>query len=336
VFIGLNTGDGAVYEFLHTSLVAAAMTRAFPALNGAEPRGHGLARPMLCGVDRMSKLPLIAIVAGSAFHLACGDTTEAEDSPRTVSASGFPLGVPFEIVNGVISADSNEYGLQGSLAVTRTPSGASIEITSDTGQICMRGELAREVAGPFGGPIVAVGFITGRGVMAQLPDAGVTLNLEDDPHALSRFYGAATRIVIDPFEQEPWNLGDGRVLGIEANVTGPAIPFGTPGFGANPGGQNPDELINQYAPACDGSIPPSSGERRIEGLFADLHYYCWNTAQLPYSGWTADSTIVFGWGAAGARVPNTPENANASSVRDPFEFCLSDIRPILAGDADEP
>ena len=125
------------------------------------------------------------------------------------------------------------------------------------------------------------------------------------------------------------------MLGIAATVTGPIIPFGAPGFGANPGGQNPDELINQYTGICDGSIPPSSGERTIEGIFDDLHYYCWNTAQLPTSGWTADSTIIFGWGLSGARVPNTPENANASSVRDPYDFCLSDIRPILAREADD-
>ncbi len=59
------------------------------------------------------------------------------------------LGKPFNIVNGVISAESNEYGLQASFYATREPSETAINVTSTTGEICINGELSRTVNGDF-------------------------------------------------------------------------------------------------------------------------------------------------------------------------------------------
>jgi len=94
---------------------------------------------------------------------------------------------------------------------------------------------------------------------------------------------------------------------------------------------DPDDAQSQYG-NCD--VPghaAGSDERRAELIFPALHYYCWNTATLPYTAWTGDSVIVFGWGVASLRVPGIAQGDPIEIAPDPYDFCFSDLRPIVIG-----
>jgi hypothetical protein len=88
--------------------------------------------------------------AGSSVTAGTGGLPSVPELPPPNDIPEHHLGRPFTIVDGVIRADSNEYGLQASLYAIRSSVGATLEVTGDSGEICVRGEVARVAEGPFG------------------------------------------------------------------------------------------------------------------------------------------------------------------------------------------
>ncbi len=224
------------------------------------------------------------------------------------------LGKPFDIVNGVISADSNEYGLEASFYVVHNPKDTAVNVSTTTGQVCVNGALRRAVTGDFGSyQGLDIGFSVGPTQFRTLTE---------------------TSLSIAP-EAPAWQL-DERVLGIAVTVTGlTPIIFG---FLASPGGQDPG---GQHGVLIDLTLfstcnhPPitSSGQVSTD-FFADMKNV-WCIPEYQQS-WTATSVSAFFW-TAGSVVVDPIADGGVDDVTDPYDFCLSDIRPILAGAGpDEP
>ncbi len=147
-----------------------------------------------------------------------------------------------------------------------------------------------------------------------------------------------TLLSISP-DAPAWDLDGGRVLGIAFTVSGPVLPGPSFGFGATPGGQDPAGLygvipdLTIYG-ACDGPAVTTSGQV-IESKFADLRNV-WCIPEYRQS-WTANSVVTFWWGMVSVVVDSIDADSGVNSTPDPYDFCLSDIRPILAGAGpDEP
>ncbi len=227
--------------------------------------------------------------------VACGDGDRCASSDCIVEIPLDPSS-PFTVSDGIIDRQSNAHGMHGSYFAIHNERVATLEVTELTGEICINGDIApRDDADPETFWAFSVGFLL-------------------DP-ALAP---TTTRpIDIDPQGQSPWDLGGGQVVGVSVALEGARIPS-LLGFIATPGGENPDEAVSQYAD-CSVNAPASgSGRRVFSSRFDDLHYYCWNAAQFESTVWSAPSAISFGWAVG------------ADEASNPFDFCLSEITPILA------
>lgn len=234
-------------------------------------------------------------------HLACGDGPATEPVPEVPDGA-------FAIVDGRIHADSNEHGLEAELTATHNQAG-SMNLTRTTNEICINGEVSRANEGDFARYWgLSVGFVTGSSIAGMIPSLG-----------------SSEPLSIDPSRSIPWTFGE-QVVGISATLTGPVMPpnlvfEATPG-GKDPGGQfgEPQELT--IYGSCNTPFTPAPG-RRLEARFADLdNWWCVPDVNQP---WIGDSVISFSWKVVAVVVP--PETA---VVSDAYDFCLSDIRPILA------
>jgi hypothetical protein len=116
-------------------------------------------------------------------------------------------GVPgnaLEIVGGTIALDSNPHGIEASLFTAVSPLSSSIQVTNDTGSVCVQGTLDAVVNGDFANQWGALfGFtFTADGSVAV-----------------------------------PWDLDGGNVVGFSFTVSGPLLP--PLRFGALPGSADP-------------------------------------------------------------------------------------------------
>jgi hypothetical protein len=247
--------------------------------------------------------------AGSAVVPDAGDTPpvgNAADQPHH-------LGKPFIITNGRIGSETNEYGLEASFYVVHNPKDSAVNVSTTTGQVCVDGVLRRAVTGDFSSyQGLDIGFSVG-------PTSYRTLT--------------ETSLSIAP-EAPPWEL-DGRVIGISVTVTGlTPITFGfliTPG-GQDPGGQYGVPIDVTLYSTCNHPTITESGQVSKD-FFGDMKNV-WCIPEYQQS-WSANSIADFFW-SIGSVVVDEPADAGAE-VTDPYDFCLSDIRPILAGAGpDEP
>ncbi len=121
--------------------------------------------------------------------------------------SGSRLGAPLSILDGQLHAGSNPYGIQAAVFTQAAPPGGRIELTRDTGELCVTGSLA----------------------------PGISQDLSEQPSAL---FGL--EFMSSAGEAQPWDLDGGNVEGIAFIITGPLIPPFR--FGALPGNpQSGDE-----------------------------------------------------------------------------------------------
>jgi hypothetical protein len=101
------------------------------------------------------------------------------------------LGEPLEIVDGAIAAGSNELGIAAELFSVTSERNATLEVTQDTGELCVSGVLD---------PVLDGDFATQWGAIF-----GLTFLASD---------GEAT----------PWDRAGGSVDGFAFTIKGPAIP----------------------------------------------------------------------------------------------------------------
>jgi hypothetical protein len=126
------------------------------------------------------------------------DVEEHEEPPPPPPPT---LGDPLEIVDGLISADSNSHGISAAFFAAAAPVGASIEVTSDTGEVCVRGSIAPVLNDDFS---TQWGTVFGWEFLSKLE------------------------------EPAPWDLDGGNVTGFAFTVSGPDLP--PLRFAALPGG----------------------------------------------------------------------------------------------------
>jgi len=130
-------------------------------------------------------------------------------------------GEALQIVDGSIALDSNPYGIEASLFTAVSPLSSSIEVTNDTGAVCVRGTLDAVVNDDFAnqwGALFAFAF-TREGSLAV-----------------------------------PWDKDGGNVVGFSFTVSGPMVP--PLRFGALPGAADPniDNFCNVLPPFAGGTF----------------------------------------------------------------------------------
>jgi hypothetical protein len=140
------------------------------------------------------------------------DVEEAGSEPPPPPPPDLTLGEPLQILDGVISADSNPHGISAALFAAAAPIGASIEVTSDSGEMCVRGSID---------PVLNEDFGTQWGTVFGL------------------------EFLSDTGEPAPWDLDGGNVLGFAFSVSGPDLPLLR--FTALPGGAD-GALVNFCRP----------------------------------------------------------------------------------------
>jgi hypothetical protein len=117
------------------------------------------------------------------------------------------LGEPLQVVDGLISQETNAHGIRAGLFAAAAPIGSSIEVTSQTGPICARGDVAAVLDNDFAN------------------QWGATLGFS--------FLSAS-------LEPAPWDRDGGRVAGFAFTVQGPdtsTLRFGATQSGVTPGAE---------------------------------------------------------------------------------------------------
>lgn len=250
--------------------------------------------------------------AGSNNSGDAGSDSGPSSQPIPDAGGGYHLGEPFVIVGGEISADSNAYGLSASFYANRDATESPIEITSLDGEVCVRGELLRADANDFDEYWgIVLGFTTAAAEDRTLTESSLSIS----PQAAF------------------WDYAESQVLGIAFTVTGTALPNSAHfGLQATPGGQDP---AGQYGVAqehtiygdCAAPAIETSGQVQLS-FFSQLeNYWCVDGAK---ESWQASSTVAFWWGVTSVVVEGLNES-DAAVPTDAYDFCLRDIRPIVAG-----
>lgn len=251
----------------------------------------------------------------TANSSAVGDAgfdSGASSVPVSDAGLEYHLGEPFVIVGGEISADSNAYGLQASFYANRDSTESPIEITSLDGEVCVRGEILRANEGDFDKYWgIVLGFTTATGDDLMLTESSMSVS----PQAAF------------------WDYAESQVLGIAFTVTGSALPNSAHfGLQATPGGQDPGGqygVAQEYTIYGDCAAPAieTSGQVQLSFFNQLENYWCVNGVK---ESWQADSTVAFWWGITSVVVEGASES-DAAMPADAYDFCLRDIRPIVAG-----
>jgi len=129
---------------------------------------------------------------------------EEQDAGPVDPVDPVVLGEPLEFVDGFIGAESNQHGIRAAAFAASAPVGASIEVTSNSGEFCVKGSIDVVQNDDFAtqwGAVLGFEFLSGDGLPA------------------------------------PWDLDGGNVVGFAFRVSGPQLsPMR---FSALPGGADP-------------------------------------------------------------------------------------------------
>jgi len=246
-----------------------------------------------------------------------GDGTAAA-APTLVLGNGMVLGDPLELVAGGVdpvpyAIGPNAYGIRGGGFLARSTQGNTITVGTEPGKICISGSLAEVPLNPDGhgnyGPYwgVELGFN-----LNQAPaEAGVAAPPAAAPLPPSAAGGAAGAAATPPPDvAQPWHPG--KVVGFSFVLEGPTIPLVR--FKSLPDGYDSSQESSVF---CK-EITAVSGSPNT-AIFGELSTYCWSgiSTLLP----TANGLDNISW--------QLPADVAPAGVR-PFDFCLKDLRPILA------
>lgn len=180
-----------------------------------------------------------------------------------------PATPPLEIVDELVPVGSNDFGIEGAFLPVNDDFGSEIQIASSNGAICMAGRVAA---------------------------------VEND--AFGDYWGAATFLQLS--NGQPWDKGDGEVLGFSFSLVGPLIPPSLRLL-ATPASEAADLGV-----FCSNLVPFEGLEQNV--LFEDVTLNCWAPGGDELSG---DLSSV-AW-----HIPSDP------GISHDFDFCVQDIRPIV-------
>lgn len=234
-------------------------------------------------------------------------------------ASSLRLGEPLQLVAGTgevpYAIGPNPYGIRGGAFLARAPMGNTITVGNEPDQICISGTLAevpQGTAGPNYGQYwgVEFGFNLNQGVPgggSSPPPPPPASDAGTDAGADAGDAGATPAAEV----AQPWQLGD--VVGFSFVIEGPTINFIR--FKALPAGFDRTQESSVF---CK-ELPMAQSGAVQEALFSEIDQYCWGAdfnAALP----TVNGLDNIAW-----QLP-----ADVAVGERPFDWCLKDLRPILA------
>jgi hypothetical protein len=246
-----------------------------------------------------------AVAAGGTDGVAAGTPPLA----NPVLPPGTQRGEPLEFIAGTgtvpYAIGPNEYGISGGGFLARSALGNTITVGTEPGKICISGSLDEVPLNPDGhgnyGQYWGVEFGFN---LNQVPADGESAGLTAPPVPASADAGAPLDTA------EPWHPG--TVVGFSFVIEGPTIDLVR--FKSLPDGYDSSLESSVF---CK-EIHAVSGTPN-DALFSELSTFCWGgintliptTAGLDNISWQLPADVA----PIGAR---------------PFDWCLSDLRPIVA------
>jgi hypothetical protein len=264
-------------------------------------------------------------VLASAGQSGIGGSSAGAGGSGGAPASNLRLGEPLQLVASTgevpYAIGPNPHGIRGGAFLARAPLGNTITVGTEPGQICISGTLSEVPLGDNGSGNygqywgVEFGFNLNQSAPGGAPlppasDAGVDAGAAADADA-----GDAGALLppalLPPEPAQPWQLGE--VIGFSYVIEGPTINFIR--FKALPAGY--DRTLESSV-FCKELPMATSGDVQ-DALFSEIDQYCWGAnfnLALPTSGGLDN----IAW-----QLP-----ADVAVGERPFEWCLKELRPILA------
>lgn len=270
-------------------------------------------RPREEGVGGSSTPMGTAASSGSGAAGGSVSTTGGSSGAGGTNQVDVALGDPliFETGTGLVpySIGPNEYGIRGGGFLARSISGNTITVGDTPGELCISGNLEEVPGGNYSQYWgVEIGFNLNQG-----PAAGDVGLVPNPPEALTDAGAdAAVSDAAPPMEvAQPWIPGD--VIGFSFVIEGPTINLIR--FKSLPAGFDSALESSVY---CNEIRATSGAVQSV--LFTEMAQYCWNA--------TANVFIPTGAGLDNISW-QLPADVAPAGQR-PFDFCIKDLRPILA------
>jgi hypothetical protein len=208
----------------------------------------------------------------------------------------------------------NPYGIRGSGFLARSALGNTIVVADEPGKICISGNLEEVPNGDYNGYWgVEIGFnlqqepagsVPGAAGAAP-PGADVDAGVDAGPDSGLLGDAAAPADVV-----RPWLPGN--VVGFSYVIEGPTIDLIR--FKALPEGFDSTQEASVF---CK-TVNAVSGTAE-DSLFTQMTQYCWGSTTVPLP--TQNGLDNISW--------QLPADVAPTGAR-PFDWCLSELRPILA------
>ncbi len=258
--------------------------------------------------------------SGGLSGIFPGGSAGVAGSPASGGAGGGPslsLGEPLQLVAGSgevpYAIGPNPYGIRGGAFLARAAMGNTITVGNEPGQICISGNLAEVPLGDNGSGNygqywgVEFGFNLNQSAPGSGGDAGVDAGADAGAAADAGDAGAGAPAEV----ARPWQLGN--VIGFAFTIEGPTINFIR--FKALPAGFDRTQESSVF---CK-ELPAVTSGAQQDALFSEMDQYCWGASfnlALP----TGNGLDNIAW-----QLP-----ADVAVGERPFDWCLKDLRPILA------
>jgi hypothetical protein len=240
-----------------------------------------------------------AAVGGAASNAGAGGGSNAANRGALLEFVPGVGDVPYAI-------GPNAYGIRGGAFLARSPNGNTITVGTNPGEICISGNLDEVPNGDYGGYWgVEIGFNLNQGAAPVSPASSAS-----DAGDAGSDAAAPAAADAAPEVAQPWVPGE--VIGFSFVIEGPTINLVR--FKALPAGF--DSALESSV-FCK-TVNATSGVAE-NALFTEMAQYCWNATAnvlVPTSlgfdniSWQLPADV-----AVGAR---------------PFDWCLKELRPILA------
>jgi hypothetical protein len=274
--------------------------------------------------------PAAAAGAGGVVGSAGSGGNEAGSGGAAGGAPASPtptlnLGEPLELIAGTgdvpYAIGPNPYGIRGGGFLARSTLGNTITVRNEPNQICISGSLEEVPNGDYGrywGVEIGFNLNQGEGGTPPPPDAsgnpGVNPGAPSVPGSppadAGNDAGDAGGIAPPAEVARPWLPGE--VIGFSFVIEGPTINLIR--FKGLPAGY--DSALESSV-FCK-TVEAASGAPQ-SALFSELTQYCWSSQAVPIP--TAGGLANISW--------QLPADVAPAGVR-PFDWCLKDLRPILA------
>lgn len=235
------------------------------------------------------------------------------------------IGEPLTFVAGTgdvpYAIGPNAVGIRGGGFLAKSDSGNTITVRNEPNQICISGTLEEVPNGDYGGYWgVEIGFNLNQAEVRLPPPLDASGNPVIDPSApavppsspadAGSDAGDAGRVAPPAEVARPWLPGN--VIGFSFVIEGPTINLIR--FKGLPAGY--DSALESSV-FCK-TVEATSGAQQ-NALFSELTQYCWSSQTVPIP--TTGGLANISW--------QLPADVAPAGAR-PFDWCLKDLRPILA------